>query len=73
MKQISDYFKPTSLTWWGGIFMVLIGTLGAESISFPGLSAVTEIVGALAGDVSPAILIGNGLAFIGVRAKMGRS
>lgn len=72
MKQISDYFKPTSLTWWGGVLMLLVGSLGAENLNFPGLSAVTEILGALAGDASPALLIGNGLAFIGVRAKMDR-
>lgn len=73
MKKMSDYIQPTSLTWWGGVFMVTVGALSAESVSLPGLSAVTEITGALAGDTSPATLIGSGLAFIGVRAKLERS
>ncbi len=72
MRKLKDYIKPKSLTWWGGVLMLLVGSLGVENISFPGLSAVTEILGALAGDASPALLIGNGLAFIGVRARMGR-
>lgn len=72
MNKLNEYIKPTSVTWWCGVFMLLVGSLGAERVDFPGLSAVTEILGALAGDASPALLIGNGLAFIGVRAKMDR-
>ncbi|MBL4645265.1 MAG: hypothetical protein JKY99_02270 [Rhizobiales bacterium] len=71
-KSIRDYFKPTSLAWWGGVFMLVIGSLSAEAVTLPGLAAVTEIAGVLAGDTSPALLIGTGLSFIGVRAKLSR-
>lgn len=66
------YIKPTSLTWWSGVFAL---SVGIASLAMPDSYQVTQIgalVAMLAGgaDASPAGLIALGLGLVGVRAAI---
>ena len=66
------YIRPTSLTWWSGVFALAVGI---ASLMMPDSYQVTQIgalVSMLAGgtDASPAALMALGLGLIGVRAAI---
>jgi hypothetical protein len=68
------YFRPTSLTWWAGVFAV---ATGVALLATPKTAAVTEfgrLIALLAGsgDTSPAGLIALGLGLIGLRDRLER-
>ena len=63
------YFKPKSLTWWGGFVMVLAGTIKAADLSIA--SGVVPIIDAYSNNMSAAMLINAGLVIIGFRGKDG--
>lgn len=73
-KKLRDYFQPKSLTWWGGIFAIVLGVVG---IVIPHDYRITEI-GMLImlllgeGSGSPAMMIATGMGLIGIRAKQER-
>lgn len=71
--HIGSYFKPASVSWWGGVLLVLSGILVAfhpDAASHPVMTVVTAMAG-LDG-TSPALLIGLGMGIIGMRAKKDR-
>jgi hypothetical protein len=75
------YLRPTSLTWWAGVFLIAMGVLqaaGLPSSWSDGASGLTGVLAALAGalaalaagpgaDAAPAALIGLGAGLIGLR------
>lgn len=70
-----SYFQPGSLTWWSGIFSVI---LGVASMALPESMALTELGRVIAmlagsGDASPASLILLGTGMVGIRAKLERT
>jgi hypothetical protein len=68
------YIRPTSLTWWAGLFAVATGVaLLVMPVTRP-LGEVARIVVMLAGsgDTSPAGLIALGLGLIGLRDRLER-
>lgn len=72
MKRITQYFQPTSLTWWAGVFAL---ALAFAQIMWPESARVEGIGNILAqltgnGDASPAGLITMGLGLIGIRRKL---
>lgn len=74
-KKVSSYFKPSSVSWWGGIFAITLGILGAV---MPDSYAVTEFGKAVmillggADNSSPGMMIAFGMGIIGIRAKLDR-
>lgn len=68
------YFRPKSLSWWGGFLLV---TLGGLSLFLPESYAVSQLGVAttmLTGgaDASPGVMIATGIGIIGLRDKMER-
>lgn len=75
------YIRPKSLTWWAGVFLIVMGILQAAGLPeawVEGQTGVTGVLqaltGALAailggagGDVAPAALIGLGGGLVGLR------
>lgn len=80
------YFRPRSLTWWAGVFLIAMGILqaaGWPSAWVEGADGLTGVLAALTGaltailggpgaDVAPAALIGLGAGLIGLRDAMVR-
>jgi hypothetical protein len=70
-KGILDYFKPRSLTFWSGAFLIVTGVLEATGKSIPGLTAyVGPIVDAYFGTTGAAAKISLGLGLIGLRRRL---
>lgn len=81
------YFRPKSLTWWAGLFLIVTGVMqaagwpsgwSADSDGLTGaLSALTAAVASLAGGLgeqaSPVALIGLGAGLIGFRDAQHRN
>lgn len=68
------YLRPTSLTWWAGVFAL---TVGSAALALPLITPVGEIARLVAllagtGDASPAGLITLGLGLIGLRDRIER-
>lgn len=66
------YIKPKSLTWWAGIFALVVGI---ASLAIPDnyqLSQLGQLVSMLSGgqDANPASLIAMGLGLIGIRGAI---
>lgn len=79
------YFRPTSLSWWAGVFLIFVGVAqaagwppapvdGSEGLSgvLDALTVVLTSLTGLAGDGSPAYLIGTGMGIIGIRDAIKR-
>jgi hypothetical protein len=68
------YIRPTSLTWWAGLFAVATGVALLAMPATKPLGEVARIVVMLAGsgDTSPAGLIALGLGLIGLRDRLER-
>lgn len=71
------YFRPKSLTWWGGFSLVLLGVtlLVCDTCNQTGaLDQLAIVVATLNGgaETSPAALILLGLSIIGLRDKQER-
>lgn len=64
------YFKPMSLTWWGG-FVPLCAGMFVAAEPLHGLAAHVATVAAMYGDTHPVVPINAGLAIIGFRGKDG--
>ncbi len=65
-----SYFTPKSVTWWAGMFAIIIGSVG---VLRPDAGPLSEVMGALLGaDGSPVSLIALGAGLIGLRAKLER-
>jgi hypothetical protein len=64
------YFKPRSVTWWAGVFLVVMGaTLGVDEGY--DIGAVADVIRAWTEGIGPAALIGQGLGLIGLRGALG--
>lgn len=67
------YFRPTSLTWWAGMFSI---TIGALLLSGAGewASELGRFIAIMAGgqDASPAALFVLGAGLVGIRDKIER-
>lgn len=63
------YFRPHSLTWWSGVFVLVIGLAALAMPESYQVSQIGALVALLAGgaDASPAALIALGLGLIGIR------
>lgn len=63
------YIRPHSLTWWSGVFVLVIGVAALGMPDSYQVSQIGALVALLAGgaDASPAALIALGLGLIGIR------
>lgn len=78
------YIRPTSLSWWAGVFLIVLGALEAAGLPSQwaagsegregALEALKAVLTSLMGadGASPAALIGLGLATIGIRDAIKR-
>lgn len=73
------YFRPFSITWQAGMFMIIIGVWLMFRPDLPWLQGIATLISMLAGineetgaTPAPALLIGNGVAMIGMRDKLER-
>ena len=64
------YFKPKSLTWWGGVAPIIAGVFIASE-PLHNLTNMVEVVRTLTGHAPVGILINAGLVAIGLRGKDG--
>lgn len=64
------YFKPKSLTWWGGVAPLIAGVVIASE-PLHNLTNVVLVLGTLTGHAPVAVLINAGLFAIGLRGKDG--
>lgn len=70
MKTLISYIKLKSLTWWASFAPLVLGLfLAFEPVH--GLVDQVQIINAITGDLSPAVLINVGLAGIGIRRAVG--
>lgn len=63
------YFKPKSVTWWASVAPLVAGMIVATE-PLHGLTAAVDVINAITGNASPAILINAGLAGIGLRGAL---
>tara|TARA_R110000782_G_scaffold218427_1_gene305823 strand:- start:34137 stop:34337 length:201 start_codon:yes stop_codon:yes gene_type:complete len=63
------YFKPRSVTWWGGVLPVVAGLIVATAEIHGNLAAVTAINN-ITGGIPAAALINSGLVAIGLRGAI---
>ncbi len=68
----SKYFKPRSVTWWGGAIPIAAGLLIAF-LPVTGAAEVAKAISTLFGDAPPAVLINGGLITIGLRGAVGQA
>ena len=74
MDRLRSYVQPLSLTWWGGVALIVSGLLRIWGVEIPFLTpAVRPVIDALFGSTDPGFMIMTGLGFIGVRAKLERA
>lgn len=68
------YVLPSSLTWWAGLFAILIGLAGLILPEHGELTELARIVADLTGaeDAAPTTLITLGLGLIGLRDRLER-
>jgi hypothetical protein len=78
------YIRPTSLSWWAGVFLIVLGALEAAGLPSQwaagsegregALEALMAVLTSLTGadGASPAALISLGLATIGIRDAIKR-
>jgi hypothetical protein len=68
------YIRPTSLTWWSGVFALSVGVALMVMPTTRPLGELARIIIILAGssDASPAALIALGLGLIGLRDRLER-
>jgi len=68
------YIHPKSLTWWSGIFAIIVGVASVALPAQGALADVSQLVAMLAGsgDASPASLVFLGLGLIGLRDRIER-
>ena len=68
--KAQKYIKPRSLTWWAGFTPALAGVAIATE-PLHGQAAVVTSIQNMVGDVPAAVLIANGMGFIGLRGALG--
>lgn len=62
-----SYIMPKSLTWWGGVAMLLSGIIMALTAAFPSLQPLTNLLGQVYHGLGPGELVNVGLVVIGFR------
>lgn len=63
------YLKPTSVTWWSGVALVLMGlTLGVHDGY--GIGPFGDTLRAWVGDLGPSALMAQGAGLIGLRGAL---
>ena len=67
---VAKYWKPTSLTWWGGVAMALSGVVLAVAGSIPALAPVSALIAQAYPGMGAWMLINGGLVAIGIRGAM---
>ena len=82
----SGYLKPTSVTWWAGVGLIVMGIVaatgwapdvgsadaGVGGVINAVLSALSTLLGAGdIGSMSPQFMIVNGIGLIGIRKAIG--
>lgn len=65
-----SYFKPRSLTFWAGIFMIMEGLI-VGSLHLHGQAGIVDAINAMTGEMGAAALISNGAGLIGLRRAIG--
>jgi len=67
-KKIKEYWRPTSLTFWGGALLIVSGALEATGNALPGLSEwIRPLVDGYAGGGGATAKIAMGMGLIGIR------
>ena len=70
--RLKSYFKPTSLTWWAGVAMIVSGVVRYNEMH---LGTVTSIVRPLLMAIEPGnslMMILAGFGFVGLRGALDR-
>lgn len=75
IEKLKYYWKPTSMTFWVGLTLILSGTFRMYGLSIPGISDVVRpLLDSFYPASDPGSMIMAGFGFIGIRAALpGRS
>jgi hypothetical protein len=67
--MMRKYFKPSSVTWWSGVALIVMGgALGLDAGYDIGPAA--DVLRALTGGIGPSVLLAQGAGLIGIRGAL---
>lgn len=73
MSKLSTYFNFTSLSWWSGVGLIVLGTMEILGYTGTWINAGNQLALEVAGmSMTGAGKIVFGLGFVGIRAKLSR-
>lgn len=72
MAWFKKYWRPTSLTFLGGLLLIISGVLQAAETSIPGVSEFIRPVLIAYGGADPILRIGAGLGLVGISRRLPR-